>query len=199
MNDKEICPICGEGRMTAHVDPVETEYKGVKGLVPLHYQLCDACMSDSAGATEMRANKRAVLAFRKHVDGLLTGSEITALRSRYRLNQKQAARLFGGGPVAFSKYENDDVAHSEAMDKLLRLVLRSEAAFWELAEQEGMTSELKPVKAAKHFSFAKKISSNVIVANFGNGGFQPSPSAGMHAYQGVSHGAESPAGERAWK
>lgn len=199
MNDKEVCPICGEGHMTAHVDQVETEYKGRKGLVPLHYQLCDTCMSDSAGAFEMRANKRAVLAFRKQVDGLLTGAEIAALRARYKLNQKQAARLFGGGPVAFSKYENDDVAHSEAMDKLLRLVLRSEAAFWELVEQEGMTAELQPAKTAEHSFFARKVSSNVIVANFGNGGFRPSSSVGMHPYQAADRGAEPHAGDLAWK
>jgi transcriptional regulator with XRE-family HTH domain len=72
-----------------------------------------------------------------------------ALRKRYGLNQQQAARLFGGGPVAFSKYENDDVAHSEAMDKLLRLVLRSESVFWELVEQEGMTGELRHAVANK--------------------------------------------------
>ena len=199
MNDKALCPICGAGHVTGHVDELEIEYKGKGAVVPSHYLLCDACGSDFAGANEMRANKRAVMAFRKHVDGLLTGAEIVALRARYKLNQKQAARLFGGGPVAFSKYENDDVAHSEAMDKLLRLVLRSEAAFWELAEQEGMRAELQPAKAAEPIVFARKLSSNVIVANFGNGGFRPSPSAGMHSYQAGANGAEHEAGALAWK
>ena len=149
MNEKEVCPICGEGRVTDHMDQVEAEYNGQKGNVPLYYQLCDACMSDSAGAVQMRANKRGMVAFRKQVDRLLSGAEILALRKRYALNQQQAARLFGGGPVAFSKYENDDVAHSEAMDKLLRLVLRSESVFWELVEQEGMTGELRHAMAHK--------------------------------------------------
>jgi HTH-type transcriptional regulator/antitoxin MqsA len=147
MNEKEVCPICGEGNVTDHMDQVEAEYNGHKGNVPLYYQLCDACKSDSAGAVQMRANKRGMIAFRKQVDRLLSGAEILALRKRYALNQQQAARLFGGGPVAFSKYENDDVAHSEAMDKLLRLVLRSESVFWELVEQEGMTAELRHAMA----------------------------------------------------
>jgi HTH-type transcriptional regulator/antitoxin MqsA len=154
MNEKEVCPICGEGRVTDHMDQVEAEYNGHKGNVPLHYQLCDACMSDSAGAVQMRANKRGMIAFRKQVDRLLSGAEILALRKRYALNQQQAARLFGGGPVAFSKYENDDVAHSEAMDKLLRLVLRSESVFWELVEQEGMTAELR--HAMEHKDLAQE-------------------------------------------
>ena len=149
MNEKTLCPICGEGHVTDHLGQMETEYKGQKGLVASHYQLCDACGSDFAGAAEMRANKRTMQAFRKQVDGLLSGAEILALRKCYGLNQQQAAKLFGGGPVAFSKYENDDVAHSEAMDKLLRLVLRSESVFWELVAQEGMTKELKPTNAQR--------------------------------------------------
>ncbi|HSV36471.1 MAG TPA: type II toxin-antitoxin system MqsA family antitoxin [Ramlibacter sp.] len=141
MDTKELCPICGEGHVTAHVDQVESEYKGQKAWVPLHFKLCDACGSDFAGADESRLNKRAVLAFRKSVDGLLTGVEIRALRDKYQLTQGQAAKLFGGGPVAFSKYENDDVAHSEAMDSLLRLVNRSAVAFWELVVEKGMATE----------------------------------------------------------
>ncbi|MEZ5643822.1 MAG: type II toxin-antitoxin system MqsA family antitoxin [Burkholderiaceae bacterium] len=197
MNDKTRCPICGAGHVTDHVEQVEAEYKGHKGQVASYYQLCDACGSDFAGAAEMRANKRAVMAFRKQVDGLLSGAEIAALRERYKINQKQAARLFGGGPVAFSKYENDDVAHSEAMDKLLRLVLRSEDAFWALVDQEGMTAELRPAKPAAQIVFARNRSSNVIVANFGNGGFRPSPSVGMHTYPVAGHGVEPQ--ERQWK
>lgn len=125
----------------------ETEYKGHKVMLPLHYKLCDHCLSDFAGAEESRRNRRILLAFRKQVDGLLTGTEITALRKQYGLTQAQAARLFGGGPVAFSKYENDDVAQSEAMDTLLRLVRRSATSFWELVEEKGMSTEFMTKKS----------------------------------------------------
>jgi HTH-type transcriptional regulator/antitoxin MqsA len=74
MNDETLCPICGEGHVTDHTDQVETEYKGHKALVPLRYQVCDVCGSDSAGAAEMRANKNALLSFRQSVDGLSAGS-----------------------------------------------------------------------------------------------------------------------------
>lgn len=187
MNEKEICPICGEGHLTDHVDQVEAQYNGQTGKVPLHYQRCDVCMSDSAGAVQMRANKRGMIAFRKQVDGLLAAADILALRRRYGLNQQQAAKLFGGGPVAFSKYENDDVAHSEAMDKLLRLVMRSETAFWELVDQEGMTAELRPARAQKVLAFS---SSNVIPVDFARDGFKPSPVKGMQTYA---------PGEKTWK
>lgn len=171
MNTDELCSICGEGRVMNHVDQLESEYRGKTALVPMHYKTCNVCGSDFAGGDESRLNKRAILAFRKSVDGLLTGSEICALRERYEINQKQASRLFGGGPVAFSKYENDDVAHSESMDKLLRLVLKSEHAFWSLAEQAGMTTELAP-KVPKQVNgirpVYKTMSRNVISVQFRN-------------------------------
>lgn len=151
MSTQEPCPLCGEGHVTEQVQEAETKYKGHKAMLPLHYKLCDHCLSDFAGAEESRRNKRILLAFRKQVDGLLTGTEITSLRKQYGLTQAQAARLFGGGPVAFSKYENDDVAQSEAMDTLLRLVRRSATSFWELVEEKGMSAEFmtrKPVVSA---------------------------------------------------
>lgn len=157
MENKALCAICGEGHITAQVRAVETEYKGAKALLPMHYQLCDTCTSDYAGMAESKLNKRIVMAFRKQVDGLLTGDEITALRKQYKLTQAQAARLFGGGPVAFSKYENDDVAQSEAMDTLLRLVRRSPEAFWALVEEKGLkadfTQQREPVRSGVHADF----------------------------------------------
>lgn len=149
MDTKGLCPICGEGHVTDHVDQFESEYRGQKAMLPLHYQVCDTCNSDFSGAEESRSNKRAVMAFRKTVDGLLTGAEILAVRRHYGVTQDQAAKLFGGGPKAFSKYENDDVAHSESMDSLLRLIRRSADAFWQLVEEKGMSAELVPAKTAE--------------------------------------------------
>lgn len=164
MNDKELCPICGEGHVTDHVDQIESEYKGKTALLPMHYQVCDTCHSDFAGAAEGKKNKRAIMAFRKSVDGLLTGAEIVALRKKYKLTQDQAAKLFGGGPVAFSKYENDDVSQSESMDSLLRLVRRSEAAFWELVDEKGLLAELKPPKVAEVADLGVRVQTTNIVA-----------------------------------
>ena len=112
----------------------------------MHFANCDHCHSDFAGSSESKRNKRVAIAFHKEVDCLLTGAEICAIRSQYKITQNQAARLFGGGPVAFSKYENDDVAQSEAMDNLLRLVRRSTDAFWCLVEEKQMQTEIEKPK-----------------------------------------------------
>jgi HTH-type transcriptional regulator/antitoxin MqsA len=138
MSDRRHCPVCSEGYLVIRREERETEYHGRRDRVSMVMAVCDACGSEIAGDEESRINKREIIRFRKSVDGLLPGGEILSIRKHFSLSQKQAAKIFGGGPVAFSKYENDDVAHSEAMDSLLRLVQRSEDAYRKLAAIQGM-------------------------------------------------------------
>lgn len=130
----DICPICGEGHLQHCIGTNDVEYKGKAAGLDMQYSVCDSCGSEQASAAQLRANKRAMIAFRKQVDGLLIGAEVRALRERLGISQAIAARIFGGGPVAFSKYESDDVAQSEAMDKLLRLADAVPSAFARLAQ-----------------------------------------------------------------
>jgi putative zinc finger/helix-turn-helix YgiT family protein len=132
----ELCPACGEGRLTSRVLREEIEYKGVHGEVPVHYSVCDYCGSELAGSAESRANKRAMTVFKKQVEGLLTGEEIRALRKSFELSQGLAAELFGGGKVAFSRYESDDITQSAAMDSLLRLCAANSSNLLLLAIQK---------------------------------------------------------------
>lgn len=137
-NRIESCPICGTGNLHSHVGKEDVEYKGCWEVISLSYSVCDVCGSEQADASQTRQNKRAMLAFKKKVNGLLTGTQIKELRSRLGINQRQAAAIFGGGPVAFSKYENDDVIQSEAMDRLLRVADEIPAAFKYLARKAGI-------------------------------------------------------------
>jgi HTH-type transcriptional regulator/antitoxin MqsA len=134
----DLCRICGEGHLTVQVEKNPVEYKGVNEELDSFYSVCDACGSEQADAAQTRTNKRLMVAFKKRVDGLLTGSEVRALRERLGLTQSQAAQVFGGGPVAFSKYESDDVSQSEAMDKLLRLADELPSAVDLLCRQAGV-------------------------------------------------------------
>lgn len=118
---RKVCQVCEEGKLTLREGLNEIEYKRGKDSVCFFYEECDACGSEQVDTSLSLKNKRLMIAFRKQVDGLLTGTEVRALRERLNLKQSEAARIFGGGPTAFSKYESDDVAQSVAMDKLLRV------------------------------------------------------------------------------
>lgn len=121
MKNNSICPVCEEGTLRVLVETNSVEYKSQKKDLALHYSECDCCGSDITTAEQSRKNKQLMTEFKKQVDGLLTGKELKKIRIELGLTQAEAAKTFGGGPVAFSKYEADDVAQSEAMDKLLRV------------------------------------------------------------------------------
>lgn len=54
---------------------------------------------------------------------------IRAIRELCGLSQQDAARVFGGGPKAFEKYESGEVAPSVAMTRLLMLAAKSPGLF----------------------------------------------------------------------
>lgn len=137
MNSK-TCPICEMGQLTPHTDKIMVEHLGQQGQIESQYAVCDCCGSEQAGAAETRFNKRAMIAFKKQVQGLLTGFELESLRKHWGLTQAEAAKVFGGGPVAFSKYESDDVMQSDAMDRLLRLAAVLPAALDKLLADAGV-------------------------------------------------------------
>lgn len=139
--DKTLCPICAEGHLQAQTRLVDVEYKGATGRIDDHFVVCDVCEIEQAGEAELRDNKRAMLAFRKQAGGLLAGEQVRELRDRWQLTQAQAAQIFGGGPVAFSKYESNDVAQSESMDLLLRVAEAVPEAFQWLFNNAGLEVE----------------------------------------------------------
>ena len=133
-----LCPICEMGNLHPQIEQIEVEHLGRKGHIDSHYSVCDACHSEQATVADARTNKRKMIAFKKQAQGLLTGSQIRNLRKQWQLTQTQAAKVFGGGTVAFAKYEVDDVMQSEAMDKLLRLAATLPSAREQLMEAAGI-------------------------------------------------------------
>ena len=117
-----VCEVCGMGTARHETTNEPLEYRGQTKEFALHGHVCDVCHTEYATAEDMRLNKRIKVAFEKEVDGLLSGREVRAIRERLGVTQAQAGMLFGGGPVAFCKYENDEVAQSAPMDNVLRIV-----------------------------------------------------------------------------
>jgi len=68
------------------------------------------------------AARREAKAWAKHA--ALTPLAIRAIRERCSLSQADAARLFGGGPKAFEKYESGEVSPSSSMTRLLLLAAK---------------------------------------------------------------------------
>lgn len=141
------CPVCGEGVLTHQIGTNDVEYGGQRRGLDLHYSTCDYCGSDIAEDADTKQNKRLMIAFKKEVDGLLSGAEIRRFRESFCLKQDVCAELFGGGAVAFSRYENDEVMQSSQMDRLLRLCIVSPMNISRLAAMAGVRLSPETTKA----------------------------------------------------
>lgn len=119
------CSMCGSTNVMQYVETEKIAYKKSFLQVPMHYSQCADCSHEFVPAEQIKINDKAVLAAKRTADGLLTPEEIYSIRQILGLTQAQAAEVFGGGRNAFSKYERGEVAQSEPMDKLLRLVSRT--------------------------------------------------------------------------
>lgn len=101
----------------------DVEYKDTRGQLAIHFSVCDVCKAEISDASDLLKNKREWIRFKKKVDHIPLGSEISKMRKEHHLSQSLAASIFGGGPVAFSKYENDDLIPDESMVNLLKLAI----------------------------------------------------------------------------
>lgn len=123
------CKACGEGILTQQNRIREIPYKDTILKVKEVLFECEECGAQPSTTSLMRDHRRAITAAKKQYDELLSGQEIRKIREDLGIDQSEAHRLFGGGPTAFSKYENNDVIQSESMDTLLRLVHMSKLTF----------------------------------------------------------------------
>lgn len=123
------CEFCKSSNVSVALYSDEIEFKGLRlhleNLEEGHCLDCDYkfespemhdrnLMKVRATFTKERANL-------KKKQNLLSGEEIRSIRNSLGLTQKDASLVFGGGANAFSKYENEEVVQSAAMDKLIRL------------------------------------------------------------------------------
>lgn len=126
---KGSCPVCNTANpeIISYSDTVD--FRGMElDVENLHESKCRNC-GHKWSTTEQRSYNNAIMRdayiiVRDEIrakDGLLAGHEIAHLREFFRLNQREAATLFGGGYNAFNKYESGEVLQSFAMDRLLRL------------------------------------------------------------------------------
>jgi HTH-type transcriptional regulator/antitoxin MqsA len=134
---KEPCPFCNQVELVEKNRDREIEFEGsiavVKGLL---YSVCGSCAMEMVTPSQTRLNKRTIIDAQKSTQGLLNGHEILSLRKQLGITQLEAAKLFGGGVNAFSKYETNAITQTKAMDNILRLVRDVPSAAEYLAKRE---------------------------------------------------------------
>ena len=131
------CPVCNSSALAEKSVQKDFASNGRTLTFPYLFSVCGKCAAEIVSEDQSIENKKQKRAAFKEANGHLSGSEIGSVRQKYRLTQSQAAQIFGGGPVAFSKYESETIMPSEAMNTLLVVAQNFPQVVSFLAERIG--------------------------------------------------------------
>ncbi|MET0104728.1 MAG: type II toxin-antitoxin system MqsA family antitoxin [Sedimenticola sp.] len=142
------CWVCNQPEIEEIKEERLIETKGVEiSVADLSHFKCRACGAEWETPDQIDHNADLVrLTFIREKErikeekGLLTGREIRGIRKSLHLTQQHASKLFGGGPTAFSKYENEEIIQNLSMDRLLRIIYEVPDAYRKLKEIAGEIS-----------------------------------------------------------
>lgn len=108
---------------------------------------CDACGVETTRAPQHDENLRRLAARKAQYGNTLLGEEIVGLRKRYGLTQVAAARVFGKGKIAFSRYENEATYPDASTTLLLTMAIQMPDSLKWLADKAGVEIPLWPERS----------------------------------------------------
>lgn len=119
------CPFCESTRLTEQ-DEI-AEFNDRKNGVRLpYYKVLTECLDCSErfeSPTQRLENGKRIAEARSVARGAPTAAEIRKLRKDWGMTIAEAGALFGGGEIAFAKYEKGEIVPVQSMSKLLRLAI----------------------------------------------------------------------------
>ena len=95
---------------------------------------CESCDEGFLSKKDLSESKKERTDQKRMIDNLLKASEIRQFRKKANLSQKEAGELFGGGPMAFSKYERGQIMQSRSTDILMRLIITRKISISDIRE-----------------------------------------------------------------
>lgn len=133
----ESCPVC-EGHLEGISQKREVRIGTRSTWIRDQFLRCTGCEEEFYLPGQMDATlTRAAEALRKE-EGLLTPSEVRAVRLRYGLSQQAFERLLGVGPKTVVRWEKGTVFQNHATDSLLRVLDRFPEVARYLADLHGV-------------------------------------------------------------
>ncbi len=118
------CLSCEQGVLRHAVEDVPYEYKGHVTVVPkIAGWHCPRCRAVEFDAGEGQRFADTIKRIAAEID-TRESTELARIRKKLKLTQLEAARITGGGPNAFSRYERGKARPLPAVTNLFRLLDR---------------------------------------------------------------------------
>lgn len=120
------CPNCGGAKLVRSTRAIPYIYKGEQTRIPsVTGEFCPKCGESVIDASESARVSDLMLEFNKQVNAATVDPDFIAkVRKKLRLDQREAAEIFGGGVNAFSRYETGRTKPPVALVKLLKVLDR---------------------------------------------------------------------------
>ena len=132
------CPACRSTDLVQVSFQREFRPLGKVVVVDLLTLRCASCGAESTRSAQHNENLVRLKARKAEYGGLLLGEEILALRRRYGITQQQAAKIFGKGKIAFSRYENEISYPDITTTNQLELAIQKPDVIKWLADKAGV-------------------------------------------------------------
>lgn len=133
--DFKSCPVCGEHIVRENRD-ILLSYNNKETIIKQPGQYCISCGESFLNPSDLAVTRKQRIDFQREVDHLLKSDEIREIRKKMNLSQRKAGNVFGGGPMAFSKYERGIIKQTRSMDVLMRLISNKKISLEDILEVE---------------------------------------------------------------
>lgn len=137
------CVSCGESELVHDTRDVEYTYKGETTILPaVTGEFCPACGESVHDKGESIRINALMNDFNKQVNSSIVDPDfIIGVRKKLKLDQREAAEIFGGGVNAFSRYETGKTKPPLALVRLLQVLNRHPELLAEIrAEQHKLAT-----------------------------------------------------------
>lgn len=184
------CPACRSTELAQVEYQREFHPRDKRVVVDLLTLRCQSCGAESTRAAQHDENLRRLKARKAQYDGLLLGEEIFSLRRRYGITQQAAAKIFGKGKIAFSRYENETSYPDESMTRLLELAIAKPDVIRWLADKAGVELPLWEARSEDERRAKLRVMSGVLKVDTESSrapGTQGKQVAWSHVFGGVRH------------
>lgn len=120
------CPLCAKAKLIRSTRDIQYTYKGESTTIPsVSGDFCPACEELILDRNESMRIGALMKDFNKEVNAsIVDPAFITRVRKKLKLDQREAAEIFGGGVNAFSRYENGKTKPPLSLVKLLKVLDR---------------------------------------------------------------------------
>jgi len=128
------CPTCTRAKLVHDTRNIPYTYKGESTVLPaVTGDFCPNCGEVVLARAESLRTGALMLVFNKQVNGsIVDPAFITKVRKKLKLDQQEAAEIFGGGINAFSRYEKGKTKPPLSLLKLLQILDRHPSLLTEI-------------------------------------------------------------------